>query len=83
MELSTRELARHVLIYSVGFTLFAVEAVYGTVIRSLASRWVESWVILQVMTFLEHGMLIVSAVYITTLIVRDVWKKLRGSINES
>jgi hypothetical protein len=41
-----------------GFTLFVVEAVYGRVVSSLASRFIESRFILRVMTALEYGIVV-------------------------
>ncbi len=77
-ELSTRELARHVLVYATGFALFAIEAVFGTVVSSLASRLIESRFILQVMTLVEHVIVVVDAVYIAARSIRDLWHKLKG-----
>jgi hypothetical protein len=75
-ELSTRELAVHVLVYSMGFTLFAMEAVYGAVVSAFASKFVESRFIVQVITAVEHVIVVVDAVYITAKIVRHLWRKL-------
>ncbi len=81
-ELSTWELARHVLIYSVGFTLFAVEAVYGAVVTSLASPFIESKFVRHVMTTLEYAIVVFTAMCIASRIIRDVRSKLKGLFNE-
>ena len=75
---STRELTRHVVVYSMGFTLFAAEAVYGTVVSSLVSHFIESEFILQLVTVVEHAVVVVDAVYIIAIAVHDVWNKLNG-----
>jgi hypothetical protein len=79
-ESSTWELVRHVLVYSTGFTLCVVEAVYGAVVSSLASRFIASGLILRVMTLLEYTVAISSAVYFTSMMVHDVWNKLKRLI---
>lgn len=70
------------LVYSIGFALFAIEAVFGTVVSSLASRFIESRFILQLMTAVEHVIVVVDAVYITARSIRDVWHKLKGLFDE-
>ena len=79
---STQELVGHVLVYSMSFTLLAIEAVYGAVVSSLVSRSIQSRFILGVLIAVEHVMVVVDAVYITSRIVRDAWHKLEGLFNE-
>jgi hypothetical protein len=76
-KLSVMDLAVHVFLYSVGFTLFAAEVVYGAVVSELAARLVHSKFVVYVMTALEYVVVVCSAAYVVCVTARDVWEKLK------
>jgi hypothetical protein len=75
--LPIKEFVAHTLVYSIGFVLFATEAVYGSVITSLLSHVIASKLVLYVLTALEYTVVVGNALFVALSMVDDLLRILR------
>jgi hypothetical protein len=74
---SVMDLLVHVFLYSVGFTLFAAEVVYGAILSELAAHLIHSHFVVYVMTALEYVVVVCGAAYVVCVMARDVWENIK------
>jgi hypothetical protein len=71
------DLAMDVCVYSVVFTLFVAEVVYGAILSELAARVVHAKFVVYVMTGLEYAVVVCSAAHVVCVTAREVWENLK------
>ena len=75
-----KDVAKHTFVYSVILMLFAIAAIFESMITSVAEHLIRSKFTFQVLVCLEYAVVVGDAVLIVILIVENIWHSLKRSL---
>jgi hypothetical protein len=75
-----KDVAKHVLVYSVALMLFTLAAVFESMLTSTAEHLIESKFTFRVLVCLEYAVLVSDAIIIVMLLVGNIWHSLKRSL---
>ena len=71
------DFALHIFVSLIVFTLFVLQALYGTMVSLLVARLIRSMFVLHVITALEYTLVVIDAAYLSFVMAHEAWKNFK------